>query len=141
MGNAVVTTTIRAAKEKQELSFAQKGLFVAMSTRAQDPYLIDEETKKVLREEVFPYWEGRSVDEITETRLRDAGLWGWSSESFICDVSIKSQSGGGDTCPGYDVVLVKKGFNGIKAEAEAHLAELSMAGSSTSPPNTPAGRS
>ena len=97
-----------------------------MSTRAQDPYLIDEETKKVLREEVFPYWEGRSVDEITETRLRDAGLWGWSSESFICDVSIKSQSGGGDTCPGYDVVLVKKGFNGIKAEAEAHLAELSM---------------
>ena len=30
MGNAVVTTTIRAAKEKQELSFAQKGLFVAM---------------------------------------------------------------------------------------------------------------
>ncbi len=98
-----------------------------LSTRAQDPYDIDEETKRILREEVFPYWEGRSVDEISETQFREAGLWSWSSESYICDVSIKSQSGGGDTCPGYDVILLAKGFNGIKQEAEEHLKTLSMA--------------
>lgn len=99
----------------------------SLSTRAQDPYEIDESTKVVLREEIFPYWEGRSVDEISETRFREANLWSWSSESYICDVSIKSQSGGGDTCPGYDVILLTKGFNGIKAEAEAHLALLNPA--------------
>lgn len=96
----------------------------SLSTRAQDPYEIDEQTKKLLRSEVFPYWEGRSVDEISETQFRQAGLWSWSSESYVCDVSIKSQSGGGDTCPGYDIILLTKGFAGIKAEAEAHLREL-----------------
>ena len=31
-----------------------------VSTRAQDPYQLAEEDKKVLLEEIFPYWEGRS---------------------------------------------------------------------------------
>lgn len=96
-----------------------------LSTRAQDPYEIDGDTKRALREQVFPYWEGRSVDEISETQFREAGLWSWTSESFICDVSIKSQSGGGDTCPGYDVILLTKGFGGVMAEARERLAELS----------------
>lgn len=34
-------------------------------------------------------------------------------------------SGGGDTSPGYDIILFKKGINGLKAEAEWNLAELS----------------
>lgn len=97
----------------------------SLSTRSQDPYEVDEATKNLLRTEIFPYWEGRSVDEISETQFRQAGLWSWSSESYVCDVSIKSQSGGGDTCPGYDIILLTKGFDGIKAEAEAHLATLS----------------
>ena len=96
-----------------------------LSTRAQDPYEIDEDTKRALRETVFPYWEGRSVDEISETRFREAGLWSWSSESFVCDVSIKSQSGGGDTCPGYDIILLTKGFGGVMAEARERLAACS----------------
>lgn len=96
-----------------------------LSTRAQDPYEIDEDTKRALRETVFPYWEGRSVDEISETRFREAGLWSWSSESFVCDVSIKSQSGGGDTCPGYDIILLSKGFGGVMAEARERLAACS----------------
>lgn len=31
--------------------------------RPQDPFYISEADKKVLREELFPYWEGKSVDE------------------------------------------------------------------------------
>lgn len=41
-------------------------------------------------------------------------------------MSYHQVNGGGDTCPGYDVILVKKGINGIKREAEEKLAALSM---------------
>ena len=34
-----------------------------IATREQDPYDIGEEQKRVLREEVFPYWVGRSMEE------------------------------------------------------------------------------
>jgi len=30
-----------------------------LSTRAQDPYLVSEEQKRELREEIFPYWKGK----------------------------------------------------------------------------------
>jgi len=95
-----------------------------LPARAQDCYEVSDETKRVLREEVFPFWQGRSVDEISQTQLEEAGLWRWASESYICDVSIKTQNGGGDTCPGYDNILLVKGFAGVKAEAEKHLQAL-----------------
>ena len=97
-----------------------------LSTRPQDPYAIREEDKQTLRDEIFPFWQGRSVDEIAETQLRQASLWAFTSESFICDVSVKTQNGGGDTCPGYDNILLVKGFAGIMAEAGASLETLSM---------------
>ena len=34
-----------------------------MATRPQDPYQITEETKKALKEVVFPYWEGKSLED------------------------------------------------------------------------------
>lgn len=96
-----------------------------MSTRAQDPYEISEEVKRELREEIFPFWQGRSLDEVAETRLRHAGLWEWSTVEGICDLSIKTQNGGGDTCPGYDIILLKKGMGGVQREAQAALDKLS----------------
>ncbi|MGV3346672.1 choline trimethylamine-lyase [Enterobacteriaceae bacterium LUAb1] len=97
-----------------------------MSTRPQDPFEISEEIKKTIREEIVPFWEGRSLDEICEAQYREAGVWAFSGETFVSDLSYHQINGGGDTCPGYDVLLFTKGMNGIKAEAQAHLAELSM---------------
>ncbi|MCD6527730.1 MAG: choline trimethylamine-lyase [Desulfuromonas sp.] len=97
-----------------------------IETRSQDPFVISAADRETLEKEVFPFWEGRSVDEISETQLREADLWSWSSEAYVCDVSIKTCSGGGDTCPGYDVILMTKGYGGIKAEAQDHLENLSM---------------
>ncbi|WP_042273922.1 choline trimethylamine-lyase [[Clostridium] dakarense] len=94
--------------------------------RPQDPFIIAGEDKKVMREEIFPFWEGRSVDEICQTQYEEAGLWEFSGEAFVSDLSYHQINGGGDTCPGYDIILIKKGMNGIKAEAEANLAKLSM---------------
>lgn len=97
-----------------------------ISTRPQDPFEISEADKRILREEVFPFWENRSLDEICEQQYRDAGVWEFSGETFVSDLSYHQINGGGDTCPGYDVILVKKGINGVKKEATEHLEYLSM---------------
>lgn len=95
--------------------------------RAQDPYQIDEETKRVLREEIFPFWHGRSLDEMAQTQLDTAGLWSWCHEDAICDVTIKTQNGGGDSCPGYDNILLIKGIKGIRHDAQKRLEALDVA--------------
>jgi choline trimethylamine-lyase len=97
-----------------------------MATRPQDPFQISEEDKRVLREEIFPFWEGKSVDEVCQTQYEDAGVWSFSGESFVSDLSYHQVNGGGDTCPGYDVILIKKGINGARQEAVDRLSKLSM---------------
>lgn len=96
-----------------------------IGSRPQDPYVISEEDKKILREEIFPFWEGKSLEEACEDWFRKEGLWEFGAESCVSDLTYHMSSGGGDTSPGYDIILFTKGIGGIKAEAEAHLAELS----------------
>ena len=92
--------------------------------RAQDPFFISEEDKKILREEIFPYWQGKSVDEFCEAQYREAGVWELSGESFVSDCSYHAMNGGGDSNPGYDVILMKKGMMDIQKEALAKLDTL-----------------
>ena len=92
--------------------------------RPQDPFFVSEEDKKILREEIFPYWEGKSVDEFCESQYREAGLWEMSGESFVSDCSYHALNGGGDSNPGYDVILMKKGMLDIQREAREHLDKL-----------------
>ena len=95
-----------------------------IGTRPQDPFYLSEEDKKVLRDQIFPYWEGKSVDEYCENQFREAGLWELSGESFVSDCSYHALNGGGDSNPGYDVILMKKGMLDIQQEAREHLATL-----------------
>lgn len=95
-----------------------------ISTRPQDPYFISEEDKKIMREELFPFWEGRSLAEECEKAFRKEDLWEFGAEACISDLTYHITSGGGDTSPGYDIILFKKGINGIKAEAETYLEDL-----------------
>lgn len=95
-----------------------------VSTRPQDPFYISEEDKKICKEELFPFWEGKSVDEYCETQYRECGGWELSGESFVSDCSYHATSGGGDSNPGYDVILMKKGMLDIQNEAKEHLAKL-----------------
>nr|WP_275405828.1 choline trimethylamine-lyase [Desulfovibrio sp. JC022] len=92
--------------------------------RPQDPFHISEEDKKYMKEELFPFWESKSLDEYCEGQYREAGLWELSGESYVSDCSYHAVNGGGDSNPGYDVILMKKGMLDIKAEAQAHLEEL-----------------
>lgn len=93
--------------------------------RPQDPFYISEEDKRIMREELFPFWEGKSVDEYCESQYREAGVWELSGESFVSDCSYHALNGGGDSNPGYDVILMKKGMLDIQKEAQDHLAQLS----------------
>ena len=95
-----------------------------VATRPQDPFYISEEDKKTCREVLFPFWEGKSVDEYCETKYRECGGWELSGESFVSDCSYHATSGGGDSNPGYDVILMKKGMLDIQQEAKDHLAQL-----------------
>jgi len=95
-----------------------------IGTRPQDPYFISEEDKKIMREELFPFWEGKSLDEACETEMRNAGIWEYAAEAAITDLTYHIRSGGGDSSPGYDIILFKKGILGVKAEAEEHLENL-----------------
>lgn len=95
-----------------------------IGTRPQDPYYISEEDKKIMREEIFPFWEGKSLAEACEKELRKEGLWEYGAEAAITDLTYHVTSGGGDSSPGYDIILFRKGIHGILKEAEAHLESL-----------------
>ncbi len=95
--------------------------------RPQDPFYVSEENKKILREEIFPYWQGKSVDEYCEAQYREARLWELSGESLVSDCSYHALNGGGDSNPGYDVILMKKGMLDILNEAKEHLKMLDYA--------------
>ncbi|MFT5730253.1 MAG: choline trimethylamine-lyase [Desulforhopalus sp.] len=95
-----------------------------IGTRSQDPFFISDEDKKIMREELFPFWEGKSVDEYCEQQYREAGMWELSGESYVTDCSYHAVNGGGDSNPGYDVILMKKGMLDIVKEANDKLVEL-----------------
>ena len=94
-----------------------------LDTRDRDPYRVTEAQKKTLQEEIFPYWQGRSVEELVLSRLpaetRQAGV-----DSGILDSEIKWRSAVGEVTPEFGDIILKKGFAGIRGEAEAALAEL-----------------
>lgn len=96
-----------------------------ISTREQDPYLLSEEQKEILRTVIFPYWQGKSAEEYYLANLpqetREIAV-----ETGIIDVELKSQNGAGEFSPGYGNILLKKGYRGIKEEAEKTLATLDL---------------
>ena len=95
-----------------------------IGSRPQDPFYISDEDKKIMKEELFPFWQGKSVDEYCEDQYREAGVWELSGESFVSDCSYHAVNGGGDSNPGYDVILMNKGMLDIQQEAKDHLAQL-----------------
>ncbi len=95
-----------------------------IGTRAQDPFYISPEDKKIMTDELFPFWEGKSLDEASENLFRESGVWEMSGESFVSDCSYHAVNGGGDSNPGYDVILMKKGMLDIQQEAKDHLDQL-----------------
>jgi formate C-acetyltransferase len=97
-----------------------------IDTRQQDPFQIDEKTKNVLREEVFPFWEHRSVDEYCTQEYDEAGLLEFAEKAGVTDLSYHQVNGGGDTAPGFNIFLIGQGIGARKREAINRLKSLDM---------------
>ncbi len=92
-------------------------------SRKQDPYEIGEEEKRVLRDDIFPYWKGRSLEETFLARLpkETAKL---AVDTGIIDNDNKWRSAVGEITPDYQDILFVKGFKGIEADALEKMSKL-----------------
>lgn len=91
-----------------------------LSTRSDTPFFVSEKTKKVLREEVFPYWRGRQIyDRLLEAV--PAHIWKADERgviyNYFCSRTI------GHITVGYKKVLTK-GMNGIIEDVEKAIKSL-----------------
>lgn len=95
-------------------------------TRPQDPYEMTDEQRAYIRENIFPYWEGKSVEDAflarTSAETKKIGV-----DTGFLDTDSKWRNGIGEMSPDYVDQLFPKGFGGIKKEAEGYMAELNEA--------------
>lgn len=93
------------------------------ATRPQDPYVMTEEQRQFVREKIFPYWKGKSLEEAFLARL-PAETRRIAVDTGVIDSDSKWRQAVGEITPDYQDVLFKKGFAGIWQEAEAKIAAL-----------------
>lgn len=93
-----------------------------ISIRKQDPYILSDADKEILKKEILPYWKGKTVSEHwlkqIPSYVRDLAV-----KTGIIDVEIKTQSAAGETAP-YWEMLIEKGLGAIKEDAKAKLSVL-----------------
>lgn len=91
-----------------------------LATRKDTPFVVSDETKRILREEVFPYWRGRQVyDRLLEAVPPDE----WRADDRGVLYQYFRSRTIGHFNAGYDKVL-GKGLLGIKADAECVMDSL-----------------
>lgn len=91
--------------------------------RSQDPYRIDPVAKATLREDIFPYWKGKSLEETFLSRINPETAK-ILIDTGIIDNDSKWRSAVGEVTADYQDVIFKKGFGGVRQEAIAHLQAL-----------------
>ena len=96
------------------------------ATRTQDQYNISETDKKILKEDIFPYWRGKSLEETYLARLSPS-IAKLLVDTGIVDNDSKWRSAVGEVTADYQDCVFAKGFGGLRDEAAAHLAQLDAA--------------
>jgi formate C-acetyltransferase len=95
----------------------------SFESRNQDAYRIAEKAKQMLRNEIFPYWQGKSLEETFLSRI-DQETAKLLIDTGIIDNDSKWRSAVGEITADYQDIIFKKGFGGLKNEALAHLQDL-----------------
>ena len=95
------------------------------SDRPQDPYIMTPKQCAYMREHIFPYWKGKSLEEAFLARI-PAETAKICVDTGIADSDSKWRQAVGETTPDYQDQLFPKGFGGIKKEAEECLAALDI---------------
>jgi formate C-acetyltransferase len=92
-----------------------------IATRGDTPFFVTEETKRVLREEVFPYWKGKQIyDRLLESVPQEI----WDADERGITYNYFASRTIGHITVSYAKVL-DKGMEGIIADVERRLTDLS----------------
>lgn len=91
--------------------------------RVQDPYVMTDEQRAFVRENIFPYWKGKSLEEAFLAQLPQETVKVAVDTGFV-DNDSKWRQSVGEITPDYQDVLFKKGFGGIIREAEENISRL-----------------
>jgi len=93
--------------------------FTVLGTREKIPYLVDEQARQVQRDEVIPYWRGRSMRDLIFAEMTPEWKDAYDAGVFT---EFMEQRAPGHTVLG-DVVY-RKGLVDLKAEIEGALVRL-----------------
>ena len=85
-----------------------------LATREISPFLISDDIKRELKEEIFPYWRARHYSPPVPAELKEAGIEAIGAAGTLFHFVVD-----------YEKVL-EKGFLGVKQEAEDRLARLDL---------------
>lgn len=91
--------------------------------RPQDPYVMTDEQRAFVRENIFPYWKEKSLEEAFLARVPEE-TYKIGVDTGVIDNDSKWRQAVGEVTPDYQDVLFVKGFGGIIREAEEKIAEL-----------------
>lgn len=91
--------------------------------RVQDPYIMTDEQREYVRNNIFPYWKGKSLEESFLAQLPEETAK-VAVDTGIVDNDSKWRQAVGEITPDYQDVLFKKGFKGIINEAKEHISKL-----------------
>ncbi len=85
-----------------------------LSTREYTPFLISEEDKRELREEIFPYWKAQYYSPPVPPELKKAGVLAIGGIPNLNHFTVNCEK------------VLKKGLLGVKRDAEERLARLDL---------------
>ena len=97
--------------------------FDTVATRAADPFYISEKTKAELRA-VYPYWKGRTCSDLAKSNMAPEAYEAFTVHGMFTPGNY-FYNGIGHVNVDYAKVL-KKGYRGIIAEAQAALEKLDV---------------
>lgn len=72
------------------------------------PSMFPKKTKRFCAKKSSPTGKASPWTNTAKPQYREAGVWELSGESFVSDCSYHALNGGGDSNPGYDVLLMKR---------------------------------
>lgn len=94
--------------------------------RSQDPYVMTDEQRAFVREKIFPYWKGKSLEEAFLARVPEETRK-IAVDTGVIDNDSKWRQAVGEITPDYQDVLFVKGFGGIIKEAGEKIEALNEA--------------
>ena len=97
--------------------------FETVATRAADPFYISEKTKADLRA-AYPYWKGKTCSDLAKANMSPQAFDAFTVHGIFTPGNY-FYNGIGHVNVQYDKVL-KKGYSGIRAEAQAALEKLDV---------------